>query len=315
MSCMLYVCGKKSLHIPDATECETLEITENGLYDTTNYNAANVNVGGGEARLQAKTTSMNGIILPDPGYDGLSQVTVDVTYGYKSPHTFGEGIFYLAALAMEETQTLWYLDSDTQQMYSETIPNDDNLLEWDSEVKVEGTEPTPRYTVSVIASPSAGGSVSGGGQYWQGDSVTIYASTSSGYSFNGWYRGDTLVSSNPSYTFTASENVYLTAKFEEIEPVLVIRTESGSGRVDAGTTGSLSMTLTYMPASGTNIIVVLRRGAEAVNYGTWIAGTSGSVTIDNITVSYDGVKTFGLTVAVAQETVTAINSITYSCYQ
>lgn len=321
---MFLPCGKKDIHIPECKgeDCDLGEktITENGTYNAEDdnydgYNQVTVNVPSQAPNLQEKSTNVNGIVLPDVGYDGLSKVIVDVTHGYKSPYAEGEGVFYLAALAAEEIQTLWYLNPDTQQMYSITIPNDDNILEWDSEVKTEGTEPTPRYTISVVASPSAGGSVSGGGQYWQDDSVTVRASTASGYSFSGWYRGETLVSSNTTYSFTATESVYLIAKFAEIQPVLVIYTEQGVGRIAEGTTGSLTMNLSHMPATGTNIIVVLRIGAEAVNYGTWTAGTAGSVTIDDITVSYNGVSSFVLDVAVAQSNITAINTITYSYYQ
>lgn len=321
---MFLPCGKKDIHIPECKgeDCDLGEktITENGTYNAEDdnydgYYQVTVNVPSQAPNLQEKSTNVNGIVLPDVGYDGLSKVIVDVIHGYKSPYAEGEGVFYLAALATEETQTLWYLNPDTQQMYSITIPNDDNILEWDSEVRTEGTEPTPRYTISVVASPSAGGSVSGGGQYWQDDSVTVRASTASGYSFIGWYRGETLVSSNTTYSFTATENMYLIAKFAEIQPVLVIYTEQGAGRIAEGTTGSLTMNLSHMPATGTNIIVVLRIGAEAVNYGTWTAGTAGSVTIDDITVSYNGVRSFVLDVAVAQSNITAINTITYSYYQ
>lgn len=69
------------------------------------------------------------------------------------------------------------------------------------------------YTVSVSASPSAGGSVTGGGSYKGGTSCTVTATPNSGYVLDGWYEGSSKVSSDASYTFTVSSNRTLTAKF------------------------------------------------------------------------------------------------------
>lgn len=70
------------------------------------------------------------------------------------------------------------------------------------------------YTVLVAASPTAGGSVSGGGCYTYGSSVTVKATTNTGYTFAGWYNGSTLISSSASYTFSVTGNVSLTAKWK-----------------------------------------------------------------------------------------------------
>lgn len=60
-----------------------------------------------------------------------------------------------------------------------------------------------------------GGSVSGGGYYQNGESADIYASTSSGYDFAGWYNEDgTLYSDQESTTYTIGDHsVVLTARF------------------------------------------------------------------------------------------------------
>ena len=60
------------------------------------------------------------------------------------------------------------------------------------------------YTIAVSA--GTGGSASGGGTVLEGESCTVNASAYSGYSFEGWYEGDTKVSSSASYTFTVSSN-------------------------------------------------------------------------------------------------------------
>lgn len=60
------------------------------------------------------------------------------------------------------------------------------------------------YTISVSA--GTGGSVSGGGTILEGENCTVNASAYSGYVFEGWYEGNSKVSSSASYTFTVSSN-------------------------------------------------------------------------------------------------------------
>lgn len=58
------------------------------------------------------------------------------------------------------------------------------------------------------------GSVSGGGAYSYGESVTLSATPDYGYYFGGWYNGDTLLSTQSDYTFyLTDEALTLTPKF------------------------------------------------------------------------------------------------------
>ena len=71
----------------------------------------------------------------------------------------------------------------------------------------------PVYTVTVSASPSFGGSVSGGGTFEIGSVVTVVASPSANYIFVNWTESGIPVSTNPSYTFTLTSDVTLLANF------------------------------------------------------------------------------------------------------
>ena len=57
----------------------TLNITENGTYDVTEKASAVVSIPEKEIVLQNKTIEANGTYSADAGYDGLGQVTVNVT--------------------------------------------------------------------------------------------------------------------------------------------------------------------------------------------------------------------------------------------
>jgi Divergent InlB B-repeat domain len=75
------------------------------------------------------------------------------------------------------------------------------------------TVPAPLYLVAVSASPSADGTVSGGGLISAGSSVTVTATANSGFSFVNWTANGSAVSTSASYTFTLNSNVTLVANF------------------------------------------------------------------------------------------------------
>lgn len=85
----------------------------------------------------------------------------------------------------------------------------------------ETTEKTTKTTTTqrmwiINASSSGGGSVSGGGEYANGDKVTLTAKADSGYEFDGWYSSGVKVSSDSKYTFTANENASFSAVFNPV---------------------------------------------------------------------------------------------------
>lgn len=86
-----------------------------------------------------------------------------------------------------------------------------------SEVSFTTTQ-IPSYTINVSANPTNGGTVSGGGSYQQGQSCTVIATASNGYSFNNWTENGNVVSTNPNYTFIVYNNRSLVANFSVQAP-------------------------------------------------------------------------------------------------
>ena len=74
----------------------------------------------------------------------------------------------------------------------------------------------PTYTVTVTASPSEGGTITGAGEYTRGSTCTLTATPASGYTFANWTVGTTVVSSNATYSFTVTSDSTLTANFAPI---------------------------------------------------------------------------------------------------
>ena len=157
---------------------------------------------------------------------GLSSLTV--TTPIKTTYNIGDE---LDTTGMVVTAT--YSDDTTKDVTSDvTLSGFDSTSEGDVTVTVSYTEKditktgtfnvtivdtsVDTYTIAVSASPSSGGTVSGGGEFEENASVTVTATANSGYSFVKWTENGEQVSTDASYTFTATSDRTLVAEFKEV---------------------------------------------------------------------------------------------------
>ena len=96
-------------------------------------------------------------------------------------------------------------------------------------VNVRFAEKPTTYTVSVFCD-TAQGSVTGGGTYTEGESVTVQATANEGYAFSHW-RGAERPIYEASYTFNVADNVSLTAYFAKAVELTVAADPAGGGTV------------------------------------------------------------------------------------
>ena len=115
------------------------------------------------------------------------------------------------------------------------------------------SQTTQNYAVTVKASPTTGGTVSGGGTFASGSSVTVTAHANSGYSFVNWTQNGVAVSTSASYTFQISANRTLVANFRTGQSGYTVSvsatpakggTVSGGGTFGAGTSHTVTATAT-----------------------------------------------------------------------
>ena len=110
----------------------------------------------------------------------------------------------------------------------------------------------PQYTVTAVSNNAAWGTVTGGGTYNAGATVTLTATPASGYRFVSWQDGNTQ---NPR-TVTVTANATYIATFEAIPPtqytLTVVSNNAAWGTVTGGGTynAGATVTLTATPASG-----------------------------------------------------------------
>lgn len=121
-------------------------------------------------------------------------------------------------------------------------------------------EEIPVYIISVTLDPVGGGTVTGAGSYMEGSTVTLTYNPTDGCRFTGWYNESTFVSSNNPYTFTASSNISLVAKSEEI-PVYTI-----TATIDPENSGTVTGAGNYREGT---ICTLVATAADGYQFNGW----------------------------------------------
>jgi hypothetical protein len=185
----------------------------------------------------------NSITMVDSG----GSATVFASSGLSSPQglTFFDGNLYAASFGSD---TIEKYDSAGNGSVFASSGLAHPLFIAVQELSTTATPP-PLYTISVSASPSAGGTVSGGGTHRAGFNATVTATANSCYTFTNWTEGNTVVSTSPSYSFSVSGNRTLVANFT-INTYTISASASpsaggnvsGAGNYDCGSTVNLTAT-------------------------------------------------------------------------
>ena len=111
-----------------------------------------------------------------------------------------------------------------------------------------GEIPINYYTITTAVNPEGAGSVTGGGTYQEGSSITLTAISNAGYMFNHWNDGNT---SNPR-TVTVTQNATYTAYYDLEEYTIQVYASpaeggavTGGGNYHYGETATLTATPAY----------------------------------------------------------------------
>ena len=110
-----------------------------------------------------------------------------------------------------------------------------------------------KYNITASANPTAGGSVSGAGEYYENTSCTLTATANAHYEFSRWTKNGSQVSTANPYTFTVSGNGDYVAQFTALSPHTVTCSAAQNGTISASPTTAYKgeeVTLSATPASG-----------------------------------------------------------------
>ncbi|MBQ9730084.1 MAG: InlB B-repeat-containing protein, partial [Clostridia bacterium] len=144
---------------------------------------------------------------------------------------------------------------------------------------------TVYYTRNTYSVSTSGGNASAGGytqiagDYRYETSVTVSATTKAGYEFDGWYVGESRVSSNAEYTFTATENVELTPQWNVVEYAITYV-------LDGGTNGSNPAT--YTVEDTVTFVAATKNG---YTFGGWYSNEACTQAYNAIAMGTTGNKT------------------------
>ena len=168
-----------------------------------------------------------------------------------------------------------------------------------------------QYTLTVNS--GTGGTVSSsGGTFNYGDTVTITASSNTGYYFNNWSGG--LSSNDSEITVTVTSDLSLSANFTERQTVSVQVNNDNGGVLNYtgnfGSTGSVSsntnQSITLYENETITFSVTFNLGYYLDSWGGDLSGneSSKSVTIDSnfdiISTEYDEYSAYGVTIQLQQ---------------
>jgi len=116
--------------------------------------------------------------------------------------------------------------------------------------------PKQEHGVTVKASNSKHGTVTGGGTYQEGDSATVAAKPKKGYRFVRWEQDGKALSKKPTYTFVVTKGGMIEAVFEKI----------GKPVAKVASAGTRSIKLSWKKVAGATSYEVYRKAPGAKSY-------------------------------------------------
>ena len=109
-------------------------------------------------------------------------------------------------------------------------------------------------TITATANPTEGGTVSGAGEYYGNADCTLTATANHGYAFDNWTLGNTVASTEPTYTFTVTGDATYTANFHALtEHHITYEPNQTHGTIGVSPTDAYAgdiITLSAEPAAG-----------------------------------------------------------------
>ncbi len=165
------------------------------------------------------------------------------------------------------------VEVSTSATYSHLVTKNSTLIaEFEKDV----------YIISPVANNSNFGSVSGGGSFYYGDSVTVTATPNTDCFFTGWVENGITVSTDPTYTFTATKSTTIEAVFAPSSfTVTAVPNNPSYGSVSGGGTYNMSqqIVLEATPFPGHRFVRWMENGVEISSYYRYGLGVASNRSI------------------------------------
>lgn len=205
-------------------------------------------------------------------------------------YNYGSSVQATATPATGYNFTKWVLDTGDVSK-----ANPLTGIDIDGNRTVQAVFTPKRYSISANAAyrvnesgdfttGTTGGTVSGGGTYTHGNSVSLKATPATGYSFAGWYEGANQVSTAEAYTFTATSARTLVGRFQRNWYTITF---------SAGTGGTVSPTSARVQYGGSAESTATAN--TGYTFTQWSNGTkTAKLTVTNVTANATYAASFGI---------------------
>ena len=203
--------------------------------------------------------------------DGSNAITLECATPVQLNTTTAEEFYIMVPPTMLEK-------GFTIQVYEGTAVKYEQTVDWTSApqtgfiprnlVRVANELNIDMFNIVATCSPEVGGTVSGAGAYRSGDNCTLSVTPATNYNFLGWKKDGATdyYSTEPSISFTVTENASFVAYFDAPLTVTVIADASNGGTVTGGGTYHVGdeCTITATPNSGWRFMGWKETGSETI---------------------------------------------------
>ena len=160
-----------------------------------------------------------------------------------------------------------------------------------------------QYTITVNASPAVGGTVAGGGTYYEGSHRNLTATPATHYTFTGWQLNGSMVSTDNPYNIEVTGDATYTAIFTEMPQFNITLTQPTGAAITSDLTTAYPgdvVTVTYTVESGYFFVEwnVVDGNSQAVAVTT--SGQSGQFTMPDSDVTVTASFTTGYSITLNQ---------------
>ena len=193
----------------------------------------------------------NTVTLPSTVTPGTTSITVNALAGSYVAVTDNSSVIYGVAEANSSgVATVNFTNAIPSSGTLHVVVTRQQYQPWFGTITVQGGT---QYTITATANPSAGGTVTGAGEYYENTQCILTATPNAHYEFSGWTKNGTQVSTANPYTFTVTGNATYVAQFTALTAHTVTCNTVQNGAISASPTTAYkgeTVTLTANPNSG-----------------------------------------------------------------
>jgi len=264
--------------VPGGVDYEFDDVTEGGScfagYSRADEAEIEVRIAQGEFEPFTFLTPGGPAQVWEVSFNGVNSGTIHLTFAY-DPTILPPGLDQTTLDIFHFQDHAWQKLNGTVDLVRHTITVTTTSLS----AFALGVDGGTTYNVSVGVSPPASGTITGGGTYASGASVTLVATPATGYVFTNWTEGGVEVSSSPSYTFNTQTDRALVANFVSAGGNVTITTSSSPANG-----GSTLGDGAYAPSANATVIAIPNAGYK---FSKW--------QVNSVTVSTSRTNTFPVT--------------------